>query len=72
MGVCFGLRQQGHTEGTKVGPEQEVEGVESESTPAGVTQVVLPTKLPLWSQLHSTIIEKAIRGDLVVVLQKRR
>ena len=72
MGGGFRLCQQGHAEGTKVGPEQEVQGVECESAPAGMTQVILPAKLPFWSQLNSTVIEEAIRGDLAVVLQGRK
>ena len=42
--VSIGLCEEGDTEGPKVGPQEEIEGVEGVGAPACMLQVVLTTK----------------------------
>ena len=65
--VCIWLCEEGHAECPKVGPQEEVEGVEGIGASSGMLHVVLPPKLSLRCQFHTTVIEEAIFVDLVVV-----
>ena len=66
--ISIGLCEESHTEGPKVGPQEEVEGVEGVGAPACMLQVVLTTKLTIRRQLHSTVVVEAIGIDLGVIL----
>ena len=71
MNGCLSLwlGQKSHAESPKVGPEKEVEGVKGVCAPCGMFHVVLPTKLSLRGELHTTVIEKTIWVDLGIVLR---
>ena len=66
--VGIGLGKECHTEGPKVGPQEEIEGVQGVGAPACMLQVVLATKLAIWGQLYTTVIVEAIGVDLGVIL----
>ena len=68
LGISIRLSQESHTEGTKVGPEKEIEGMESVCASASVLVVVLTTNLSFSCQLHTTVIEKTLWADLCVIL----
>ena len=71
MNGCLSLwlGQESHTEGPKVSPEQEVEGVEGVCPPCSMLYVVLATKLSVRGKLHPTVIEKPIWVDLSIILR---
>ena len=66
--VGIGLGKECHTEGPKVSPQEEIEGVQCVGAPACMLQVVLATKLTIWGQLYTTVIVEAIGVDLGVIL----
>ena len=66
--VSTRLGKECHTEGPKVGPQEEIEGVQGVGAPACMLQVVLATKETIWGQLYSTVIVEAIATDLGVIL----
>ena len=66
--VGIGLGKECYTEGPKVGPQEEIEGVQGVGAPACMLQVVLATKLAIWGQLYTTVIVEAIGVDLGVIL----
>ena len=70
MNGCLSLwlGQECHAEGPKVGPEQEVKGVDGVRPSCGMLQIVLVAKQPLRRELHSTVIQKIIWVDLGIVL----
>ena len=63
------LGQECHTEGPKVGPEQEVERVEGVRPSCGMLHILFPTKQPFRGELYSTVIGKSLRVDLGIVLK---
>ena len=46
MNACFSLwlGQKGNAEGSKIGPEQEIEGVQGVCAPGGMLHIVLASK----------------------------
>ena len=66
--VGIGLGKECHTECPKVGPQEEIKGVQGVGAPACMLQIVLATKLAIWGQLYSTVIVEAIGADLGVIL----
>ena len=71
MDACLSLwlGQEGHAECPKIGPEQEVEGVEGVRPSCSMLHIVLAPKLSLRCKLHPTVIEKAIWVDLSIILR---
>ena len=70
LGLSVWLSEEGHAEGGKVGPQDEVERVEVVGPSPGVLHVVLPAKLALGGQLHPTVIQEALRAYLGIVLPR--
>ena len=64
------MRQQGNTEGTKVGPEKEVEGVQCVCTTTGMFYVVLTSIFTIRGEFNSTVVEKTFWIDLSIILMK--
>ena len=63
------LGQESHAECPKIGPQQEVEGVESVCASSGMLHIVLAAKQSLRRELYSTVVEKTIRSDFAIVLR---
>ena len=66
--LCFRLEEEGCAEGSKVGPEEEVEGVEAKGTPSCMLGVVMMAVQTLISELHPLVIKLVARTHPVVVL----
>ena len=62
------LGQEGHTECSKVGPEQEVERVEGVCASCGMLHIFWSTKLPLRREFHSTVIAITTITNFKIVL----
>ena len=65
---CLRLGEQGYTEGGKVGPEEEVEGVEAKSAPGGMLNVAMVAVQSILCKLHPLVIELVPRTHLGVIL----
>ena len=55
--VRIRLSEKSHTEGAKVSPQEEIEGVKCIGASSSMCLVVLSTKLAIRRELHSTVIE---------------
>ena len=71
MNGCLSLwlGQESHTECPKIGPQQEVEGVEGVCASSRMLHIFLPAKQSLRRELYSTVVEKTIRSDFGIVLR---
>ena len=70
MDGCLGLwlGQEGHAEGSKIGPEKEVEGMEGVRPSCGMLHVFLPTILTISRKLHSTVIAITTMANFKIIL----
>jgi len=62
------LSDKGHAKGSKVGPEEEVEGVEAKSAPGGMLNVAMVAVQSILCKLHPLVIELVPRTHLGVIL----
>ena len=62
------LGEQGYAEGGKVGPEEEIEGVEADGSPGCVLNVAMVAVQTVLRKLHPLVIELVARPHPGVIL----
>ena len=66
--LAHGLGEQGHAESSKVGPEEQVKGMEGVGATGGMFDVIWTSVLTISCKLHTTVIQQAFRMNLGVIL----